>query len=269
MGENDGTIDGQEEPASDALLDWLDKIPGLRKRFEAVELGHPLIGSREANDRLVRYGGDRPGGTASIKLSMALDHLTTWRNVIRGARVIPVCSHFTLLRPVIEGAVQSRWLLDHSVDGAMRVRRALGAAIADLKWRGDAEADMFRHPSWTRSSDYVTAAGRIAEIQKEAASAALAPVPMPSTTKLLRDFALHAPGIDTFAFRFTSGVLHGQVWATLMGDVQKTQVGETLSSFIHTGNQETAAGFTACMVEHFEAAVLEFEGYVEPIGKRE
>ena len=262
MSQADGTLGG-EEPANEALLTCLDKIPGLRQRFEKVELGHPLIGSSEAHDCVVRYGGDRPGGTASIKLSVALDHLTTWRRVIYDARVIPMCAHFTLLRPVFEGAVQSRWLLDPDVDAATRVRRALGAAIADLRWRGEAETDMLLHPSWKPSVAYVTAAARIAELKQQAAAADLRPISMPSTPKLLKDYALHAPGLDTFAFRYTSGILHGQSWAAVMGDL-RARAGETIGGFIATGDQGVAAGFTASAVEHFDAAVRAYEGYVEP-----
>ena len=138
----------------------------------------------------------------------------------------------------------------------------MGAAIADLRWRGEAETDMLLHPSWKPSVAYVTAAARIAELEQQAAAADLRPIPMPSTPKLLRDYALHAPGLDTFAFRYTSGILHGQSWAAVMGDLRTA--GETIGGFIATGDQGVAAGFTASAVEHFDAAVRAYEGYVEP-----
>ena len=69
---------------SGPMVDALERLPSLRGRFESVELGHPLIGSKEFADRRVEYGGDRPGSEASIRLSLALDHLWTYRRMLVG-----------------------------------------------------------------------------------------------------------------------------------------------------------------------------------------
>jgi hypothetical protein len=108
-------LEEESEPAAEELLQLLRTIPRLKADFEKVKLGHPVVGSNEYRDRLLAEG-ERPGIVASMKLSVAADHLLTWNRIIFDGRFIPAWSHFSLLRPVLEASVQSRFLLDPLMD---------------------------------------------------------------------------------------------------------------------------------------------------------
>ena len=163
---NSGSGSGnEEEPVSPRLLKTLNRIPGLGLRLERVQLGTPLVGSREFLDLRVGYGGSRPGGTACLRLSVANDHLVAWRNLILAARSFPVWAHFSLLRAAIEASVQSRWLLDPAASPRERVERSLGTALDDLAWLRKLEDDVARDPAWAGKA---SALARAAQLKQEA-----------------------------------------------------------------------------------------------------
>lgn len=250
-----------EEPVSPRLLKTLNRIPGLGLRLGRVQLGTPLVGSREFQDRRVAYGGDRPGGTACLKLSVANDHLLAWRNLILEARSFPVWAHFSLLRAGIEASVQSRWLLDPAANPCERVERALGAALSDLEWLQKLEDDIARDPSG--SPDHASAVTRASELKQGAREAGLTPANV-DTIELLRRYS-RQPLIDVVAYRYACGVLHAKLWATLGGDSETVAAGATMRTDKFTADEGMAAGMTTTAVNLFIAALRDYESYVVPV----
>lgn len=94
----------EHETLSEALRPTLERVPALRTMFEAIKLGTPLLGSCEAADRTRRFG-ELPSSIARQKLSVALDHVTTWQRYLLVAGWMPAYAHLTLLRPVFEASV--------------------------------------------------------------------------------------------------------------------------------------------------------------------
>lgn len=245
---------------SGPMVDALERLPSLRERFESVELGHPLIGSREFADRRMEYGGDRPGSDASIRLSLALDHLWTYRRMLVGADeraggFIPVHAHLSLLRPAIEAAAKVSWLLEPPA-AKTRVERALGLAFSGLNERRGLEAEM-RRAGWTPPSGYVTAEARERQVRDKASAAHL-------RARRPRE---GAPGLAALVapfFSYATGIVHGDPSMALLAEQEIIVSGETMRTSKATANMDMTAGATVAAVKVFEMALGAYEAYVEP-----
>lgn len=62
----------------------------------------------------------------------------------------------------------------------------------------------------------------------------------------------------------TSGVLHAQEWASLLGDHTLTREGEPFQIIEHTADPRFALTATAAAVHQFELALASLETYLEP-----
>lgn len=256
------SFDKGREPLDEGLRRALQAVPDLKQRFEHVHLGAPLLGSRQFRDRRLPLG-EHVGLTASGRLAGALDHLVTWHRYIFELQAMPVYAHLTLLRPVLEGAVQARWVLDPGEAPATRVRRAIGVVLHDLEEQRKFE-ETLRAAGWSPSSTYMGARERGTRITGEAVEASLAPIRLMGTTDLLQKYRQGNGHDEVAAFRATSAVLHGTASAALMAEVERTDVGATMSTLISTGSQPLAAAYTALAVSHVVAAVADLETYIEP-----
>jgi hypothetical protein len=251
------------DPPSARLADRLHRVDDLRVRHLNINLGHPIIGSLEAADRMLPDLGEQPGMLASLKIAVMLDHLLTWARLVFDAQVMPTFAHLSLVRPSLEGSPQVRWLLDPAVSRETRVGRAVGCEIADYRWRKSFE-DAMAVGGWTPGPDYVLSQTRIDEFKARAIAAGIAVIPWPKSTPLVRDMALFDPSTDLMAWQYSSGVLHAQAWASGLGDREVIRDGETLSIAKVTANEETVAGLTTGAVRHMDAALEALERYIEP-----
>ena len=89
-------------------------------------------------------------------------------------------------------------------------------------------------------------------------------VSMRNTTSLVHEYRLFDGETDVAVFRIMSGVLHSKTWASLLGEIERSNVGATMSTVTSTGSQGTAVGFTGGAAAHLDAAVGALESYVEP-----
>jgi hypothetical protein len=253
-----------EEEDADRLEQLLDRVESLRERHERTKLGTPLLGSNEAADR--RHSlGERPGMVASIKLAVALDHMLVWAALfVDGRRLLPGYAHLSLMRPAFEASAQVRWLLDASVGPEVRIGRGLGAEIKDYEWRRKFEKAM-ADGGHVFDPSYRLAQTRIDEVLAEARAATTAVIPLPDTTTLVRELRLFDVATDLMAWQYTSGVLHGQAWASLLGEHEITRPGVTLNIVEHTANLEHALGLTAGAFHSLDRGIAAIEGYTEPL----
>jgi hypothetical protein len=257
-----GPFDTGDEVIDPGFLKVLDAIPPVKAAFDKLRLGTPIIGSAEYDDRRLPHG-DFPGTTANGRLSIALDHLLMWYRVIREARFMPVWGHLTLLRPTFEASVQARWLLDLKADPETRVRRGIGVLVADLEELRKVEDEMTLM-GWAPTGSYVRAGARIAARLALAAAESQEPIGVLDTVSLLRRFPQVGGHSDVIAYRVTSGVVHANVLATLMSEMDRIDGGVTVSTHRLTASQSLASGFTAAAVAHVRAAVQGLETYMEP-----
>jgi hypothetical protein len=262
----DGTDQGSgrmRPETSSKLGSALERVPALRTRLEALPAA-PLAGSTCWSDRYLGPPGERPAATAGLKLAVAIDHLSALRQQILGSGstpgTLPVYAHLSLLRPVLEASVQTRWLIADGIPPKERVGRAVSCALSDLGWLEEAEADL-RATGWAPSASYAGATAPRDHVRQDALARGLTLVKMPSTTRLMRDFALDSPARDAMLFRYTSGVLHVQAWASLMGGgaPELTPTGLLIRL---EADEEVAVGFVAAAIGHFERAVDEYERYL-------
>lgn len=239
----------------------LDRVPALIERFRGLPSA-PLIGSTCWADRRLGPPGERPSAIASLKLAVGADHLNALRLLVIVAKAIPVYAHLTLLRPVFEASVQVRWLIADGISPEERVGRAVSCAISDLGWLSEAEKDL-RMKGWTPSPTYPGASVRSASVRQDALDRGLPVHGVPPTTTLMRDFALGGPGEDAMLFRYTSGVLHVQVWASTIGasEPELTPLGLVQGM---EADEDVAVGFTAAAIRHFERALDDYERYLSP-----
>src|SRR5205809_6087546 len=103
------------------LLAELDRVDGIRKRFDVAMLTPAAEGSAAAADqadRLRAYAYDQ----AATAMSAALDHLYAWRNLLRAGEM-PTYAHLTLLRTAHESALLGYWLTEPGVDSDLRLAR--------------------------------------------------------------------------------------------------------------------------------------------------
>ena len=219
----------------------------------------PIRGSLCWADRLLGRLGERPGATASTKLAVAFEHADNVRELLLVRKTLPVWAHFTLLRPVFEASAQARWLLDPTIDPKRRVGRAVGAAIAGLGWRAGAEAELKTAGLTLKHS----AAERRAQVLEQAREAGIRPVRMPETTTLLRALRLVPNRPEAYLFQYTSGVLHAQAWATLLGDTEQV-VTETLIGSRQEANVDLTGAILIAAIRHLATATDAFRDYVAP-----
>lgn len=246
------------------LYEQLGKVEDLVQRHRAAKPGTPVIGSLEWQDRKNSLGAAVVVGP-TMKLAVALDHLIVWSKFYRDLddHPLPGFSHYSLLRPAFESSSQVRWVLDPTVSTETRIGRAIGMEVDSLRWRRQVEANMRADnqlpPGFTSADE------RIAELEKEATSKGIAIVPMPNSTKLIGEMN---PGkfkttILTF-WQVTSGVLHAQEWATLLGNHEVTRDGDAFKIIEHTADVGYALGMTVGALHEFEAGLRALESYLEP-----
>jgi hypothetical protein len=253
------------------LQEAISKIPELKSRFESVskDLGLPLIGSPESNDHLAGWGGDMVGSYGSIKLSLAVDHLFAW-HLLASPPVgwLPTYAHLTLLRPALEGAVQTRWVLDSTERSGTRIARALALRLDDLKWvqvtEDDIKAERITDPAVRAAATKPGAAERAQTVLAEAAAAGIARVRKDKTDALLKKYHLRSDAMDVVIWRFTSGVIHGQAWVLDLSDREVLRAGATMTSYKESANEPVAVLMTNIAIAHVERAIEDLRQYREP-----
>jgi hypothetical protein len=245
------------------LAEALAKVDDLTRRHWDAKIGTPLLGSPEAADR-VKPLGEQAGVVASIKLAVALDHLRTWQELNK-ARVMPGYAHLSLCRPSFESSAQVRWLLDAEATPEERIGRALGVQLKDYGWRAGFEQTLL-DGGHTFSPEYVTAQDRIAELKAEAAASGLAIASVPTTTELVKTMHLFDEATDRMAWQYTSGVFHGQAWASLLGETEVTRPGASINIVEHTADVGLAVSITAGAVHSLSEAIGALETYLTPVG---
>lgn len=249
-----------QEALSPNLLLEVDRGPHLKARFEAVEVGTPLLGSSEWNDRATGWGGDFPSHFGSSRIMAAADHLVAWRAMLIDGKCLPVFAQYTLLRPVFECSVQARWVLDHSQSPTVRIGRSLGMRLEDLRGRDVIEKDFANWPAWTRP-------GRLAadirpEIIAKAEAHGVKPIVVLDTASLMSKYAVVLSPPDVVFYRLTSAVVHGEGWIHSIGDTETLSQGATMGTHRLTGNQTMTTILTRAAADHLEAAVRELAAYV-------
>ena len=78
---------------------------------------------------------------AATYLRAALDHVRTWRILLRAGEV-PSYAHFSLLRTAHESALIALWLLEPGASADARRARGVAAQLADYEERRKLEEDM-------------------------------------------------------------------------------------------------------------------------------
>jgi hypothetical protein len=248
------------EPIFAPLEAAVSKIPPLKTRFESVsqDVGLPLIGSLAWQDLRAGWGGDGPVSQVTIKLSVAVDHIFAWHCLATPPKaMLPAQAHLTLLRPALELAVQSRWLLDPSVDSATRIGRALWQRLDNLEWTRKVEDEAKNVPG----------SGPVEKMQAlrdKAASSGVAPTQMVDTVSLLKRFPQQSPSYDVTAWWYTSGVLHGQAWAALLSENEVVRAGASMSTYRTSANEPVAAALTELALRHLGRAIEDLHEYLEP-----
>jgi hypothetical protein len=248
------------EISGEAVAD-LARVPELEGEYEAIA-SVPVIGSMNWSDRAAVTGplGERPGATASMKLAVAIDHAENVRQIAINHQTIPTWAHLTICRPVFEASVQVRWLLDARETARERVGRAVGVAMKDLDWRSQIEDDM-RAAGWTPSPSFKVAGARKAEVRKQA-KGKVTIVDLPGTATLMEIYRLGTSS-DAWLFRYTSGVLHSQGWASALGDVERF-IDETRSTQRHEANMDVSLTILGMAARHLGEAVKAYRLYMEP-----
>jgi hypothetical protein len=182
---------------------------------------------------------------------------------------LPVHAHLTLLRPALELAVQSRWLLDASVDPATRIARALGVRLDDLEWvrKVDVDLEAERAEADPSAGPIPLSTGpslKTQAVQSKAAAAGVTPIQMLDTVSLLKKHRQQSGWRDVIFWRISSGVLHGQAWAAMLVDREVVKAGATMTSYKNSANERLAADLTDLAVRHVDRAVSDLLQYVEP-----
>jgi hypothetical protein len=246
------------------LFDVLGTIDRLWQRQVEAKPGTPAPGSLEEVDRQHALGA-HPVIPTTIKLAVALDHLIVWAKFYRELpdHPLPGYSHLSLLRPSFEASPQIRWVLDPSVDTTVRIGRALGVELSNLRWRAKVEKNI-REDGWPMSGSFVSAETRMEEIKVEAATAGITVENAPETTTLVRTMSPKYPAGDVMFWQVASGVLHAQEWASLLGDHTVTAEGEAFQIIEHTADVGFALTATVAAVHQFELALRALEDYLRP-----
>jgi hypothetical protein len=246
------------------LYEQLGKVDDLVDRHRAAKPGTPVLGSLEWQDRKHALGAAVVVGP-TMKLAIALDHLIVWSKFYRERddHPLPGFSHYSLLRPAFESSSQVRWVLDPTVSTETRIGRALSMDIDSLHWRKQVEANM--RADKQLPPGFISAEERIAEIEKSSTANGITIVPMPKSTKLIGDMnpGKFKTAILTF-WQVTSGVLHAQEWATLLGNHEVTRDGDAFKIIEHTADVGYALGMTVGALHQFEAGLRALESYLEP-----
>jgi len=112
--------------------------------------------------------------------------------------------------------VQARWLLDGSITADERIGRAIGAHLANLRWRGKFE-ETLTLGGQSMTSECRQRSSRIDELKTNATAASIRHIGVPSTTQLMSDYSLFGGMTGVMMWQHTSGVLHAMEWATLAG----------------------------------------------------
>jgi hypothetical protein len=238
----------------------LERVVALRDQFESHRTIAPIYGSVCWEDRRIAHIGERPVATAGTKLAVALDHALMLRQLVVEDRLLPIWSHYTLARPILEASVQARWLMDPTVTTEVRIGRAVGAALEDLDWSrkvtDELAAGGLMAPT-TKSAD------RAAEVAKQAKDANIAPIQMLDTTSLLGRYGLFPNQADSILWRYLSGVLHMQMWAALQGST-KHYSGDAHSFQHHEADDDMSANAVVASIKHLAEAVMAHSAYLEP-----
>lgn len=238
-------------------------LDGLRAR--QIALSAPTAHSQAARDGRLRIGrfAFELGHAA---LSVGLDHLEAWR-VIVFARQIPTFAHFTLLRTAGDTSVLALWVCDPSIDAAERLRRGVGAQLADYTERRKFE-DAAGSAGTPRTGK--SARQRMQEVEAEARRYGVTGREPLGSTDLFARYA-SPPGMPERGeslYRMLSAIAHGKQWALLpMADFEKLSEPTQTSAGIArlTIKTDFAALATHSILEIVESAVAALERYAGPV----
>jgi hypothetical protein len=130
---------------SQQLHDTLARAVELTETFEAQNRLPIHASSRLRRDEAVGNAAS-VFSTASVAIVGALDHLTTWNQIVAWDLKrfpLPVFSHCTLARAAYEPALLTLWLLDPGVNSVERIGRGYAAQLRSLE-----DMRKFQHDAW-------------------------------------------------------------------------------------------------------------------------
>ncbi len=201
--------------------------------------------------------GREPFLNSLALVSVSLDHLTAWRELVRTLQ--PAYAHMTLIRGALEAAVVGRWLIDPGVETAERLARARDWLREDYQKRRRVEEII--------KAAYVpparSAADRIAELESEADALHLRPLRNVNLTDLFRQHCSVTGDEGETIYATMSSFAHGRPWSQLLAE--RTVLGPGVHGAGTLGtiaaNDSQSLGFTAVAVRTTTLAIDDLEGY--------
>ncbi len=259
------------------LLDGVDDLWGA---LEAALLAPVIPGSLAAAD------GALPDGRfvrmyAGQALSTAIDHLDTWRLLVRGPTIsvkcalsapvsvelmLPIGAHLTLLRGSLENAARCRWHLEARCSAGIRVGRGYAARRDDQLERASFEASRETGALPARTQG-MSAAERLAQLdspdpdeaERLREAAGVRTVGYADTTSLMMKYGHER------LFRLASGVAHGKEWAlgatAELRPVAAAHPTAGVSHGIVTASDQMTLVMTKATVEAVRAALADLQAY--------
>ena len=190
------------------LLGILSLIPSEFARANEVLREGPRPGSIAASDAR-RPLGNLPSTLAGQNLSVAFEHLITWRELL-AAQTLPAFAHMSLLRCAFEGAATVHWLVEAGVDATIRVQRGAVMQLEDYRNRREFEKGRgIQDGAFTGRAK--SGSARYEEHQAKMAAAQIPGSPrVPTATRLVDQY-----GAGAWAYQLTSGFAHRKQWSLL------------------------------------------------------
>lgn len=209
---------------SQQLHDTLARAVELTETFEAQNRLPIHASSRLRRDDAVGNAAS-VFNTASVAIVGALDHLTTWYQIVAGDLKrfpLPVFSHYTLARAAYEPALLTLWLLDPEVESVERIGRGYAAQLRSLE-----DMRKFQHDAGmtgeaanaTSLHERLFAAARAAGcVSVDSDGKERLTSHVPDMVRLFNKYDQQtAIGIPAWLYRFLSGHAHGREWVMLGG----------------------------------------------------
>lgn len=207
------------------LHDTLARAVELEETFEAQHR-RPIDASSLLRRDEATGNAASVFNTASVALVGALDHLTTWYQIVAGDLKrfpLPVFSHYTLARAAYEPALLTLWLLDPEVDSDERIGRGYAAQLRSLedmrKFQGDAGMTGEAANATPLYDRLFAAARAIGYVKRNTKGDEQLTVGVPSMVDLFNRYDQPNGLVSkpAWLYRVLSGHAHGREWAMMRG----------------------------------------------------
>lgn len=207
----------QDPRITEQLVQALSRVEPLRARYHVIATHGAAPGSAMAVD-LAHPLGDHVWTQATQGWAVGSDHALAWAELLTKAHAHPMHAHASLLRGGLEGAVTCRYLVDPSLDHAMRLRRAANLQLADLQERAKWERST-RIDKRTFTPPAKRASARVTDLAAEMKQAGVVREdPWGMTTR----FRHYSKG--EWLFQMLSALAHGRSWSLLASELSKASV---------------------------------------------